>query len=112
MPAETRPVQERRTEERYPPSPNTFCSLASPVVETFGPVRLKNISREGIGFLTNKKVEPGTLMALELKNNMKATTKVLLVKLMHVTPQTGGVYLAGGTFSVPLTFEELMTLMT
>src|SRR4051794_25893093 len=45
------PDKERRNEERYPPSTDTFCSLVSPVVEDFGTAKIMNISREGIGLL-------------------------------------------------------------
>ena len=102
---------EQRAEERFPANANSACSFASPVVEDFGPVRLKNLSLKGIGLITSRKVEPGSLLAIKLVNPHKKFTKTALVRVAHATPQIGGTFLVGGDWETPLTYEELCILV-
>ena len=37
----------------------------------------------------------------------KKFSKTTLFRVVHTTPQPGGVYLIGGDFDTPLTYEEL-----
>src|SRR5436305_11418722 len=101
---------ERRTAERFPVNAETTCSFLGPVVEDFGPGKIRNISMEGIGLLTVRRVEPGTLLAVGLSNPARGFTKNVLVRVVHATPQPGGC-LVGGTFQTPLTYQELSTLV-
>jgi hypothetical protein len=102
--------KDRRAQERFPVNTDTACSFASPVVENFGPVRIKNISMDGIGLQVARKVDPGTLLAMTITNTAKSFSKTVLVRVAHSTPQDGG-YLIGGTFTSPLTYQELTTLV-
>jgi hypothetical protein len=102
--------KDRRAQERFPVNADTNCSFASPVVENFGPVRLKNLSMDGIGMQVTKKVDPGTLLAVTLANPAKGFSKTVLIRVVHSTPEGGG-YLIGGTFNTPLTYQELTTLV-
>jgi hypothetical protein len=99
--------REQRESERFPVNMGSTCVLASPVAEDFGPVRLKNISQQGIGLITSKKLEVGSLLAVKLANAAKNAVKTMLVRITHVTPQPGNTYLIGGTLDTPLTYEEL-----
>ena len=99
--------KDKRAEERFPAGPNAACVFASPVLEDFGPVKLHNISLKGIGILTSHPLEPGLLLAIKLANNTKNASKTILFRVAHATPQPGGVYLVGGDFDTPLTYEEL-----
>ena len=101
---------DRRTEERFPVNTDTSCSFLSPVVEDFGPAKLQNISMDGIGILVARQVEPGTLLAVSLSNPARGFAKTVLVRVVHATPQHGA-YLVGGTFSTPLTYQELTCLV-
>jgi hypothetical protein len=101
---------ERRAEERFPVNADASCSFISPVVEDFGPARIQNISMHGLGLLVSRRVEPGTLLAITLANQAKRFTKTVLVRIVHVTPLPGN-FLVGGTFSVPLTYQEMTTLV-
>jgi len=49
-------------------------------------------------------------MAVTLANQAKGFTKTVVIKVMHATPVAGG-YLVGGTFVVPLTYQEMTTLV-
>lgn len=91
-------------------SADVSCPFVSPVVENFGAGKIKDISMQGIGLILVRKVEIGTTLALTLTNSSKSFIKTVLVKVAHVTPQPGGT-LVGGTFTVPLTYQELTTLV-
>lgn len=103
--------KDRRSAERFPVNAHTACNFLSPVLEDFGPVRIKNVSTEGIGLMVAHKLEPGLLLAVGLANEDKSFAKTVLVRVAHVTPQPGGTYLVGGTFEIPLTYDELRTLV-
>jgi PilZ domain len=102
--------KDRRAQERFAVNADTSCSFVSPVVENFGPVRLKNISMDGIGLQVTKKLDPGTLLVMTISNPAKSFAKTVLVRVAHATPQDAG-YLVGGTFQTPLTYQELTTLV-
>ncbi len=102
---------DKRTEERFPVSATASCVLASPIVETFGPVRIKNVSLKGVGLITSKKPEPNSLLAVKLVNPSKNFSKTALLRVIHVTPQAGGSFLIGGDWDTPLTYDELCNLV-
>jgi hypothetical protein len=99
--------KEQREAERFPANASSTCALAAPVGEDLGPIRFKNLSLQGIGLVTSKKVDVGALLAVKLVNPAKKVTKTLLVRVAHVTPQPGNTFLVGGTLDPPLTYEEL-----
>jgi hypothetical protein len=101
---------DRRATERFPASPDTACSFLSPVVEDFGPAKVKNISMDGIGLLLARRVEPGSMLAVTLANTPRGFNKTVLVRVVHATPQPGGC-LVGGQFDPPLTYQELTALV-
>jgi hypothetical protein len=102
---------DRRASERFPVGRDTQCQFVSPVVEDFGPVRLQNVSTDGVGLLLTRKVEAGALLAVGVTNTAKGFARTWLVRVAHVTEQSKGSYLVGGTFVTPLTYEELTALV-
>ncbi len=101
---------DRRAAERFPVTPDTRCGFVAQVGEELGPVRIQNVSTDGIGLLLTRKVEVGSTIAVGVTNAPKGFNRTLLVKVAHVTQQMGG-YLVGGTFSTPLSYDELRTLV-
>jgi hypothetical protein len=101
---------DRRQAERFPVNADTSCPFLSPVAEDFGPVRIKDISMVGVGLVLRTRIEAGTLLAVTLSNSAKGFTKTVLVRVAHATATTGG-FLVGGTFTVPLTYQEMSTLV-
>jgi hypothetical protein len=102
---------DRRAAERFPVNQETRCEFAAPVAEPLGPVRIQNVSSDGIGLLLSKRVEAGTTLVLGVTNAGKGFARTLLVNVVHVTQQAGGTFLVGGTFSAPLTYDELRNLV-
>jgi len=101
---------ERRAEERFPVNGDAACPFISPVEKNFGAVRIRDVSMSGIGLLLSRRVEPGTLLALTLTNVARGFTKTVMVQVTHATALTGN-YLVGGTFTVPLTYQEMTALV-
>jgi hypothetical protein len=102
---------DRRGAERYPVNADAACPLASPVAEDFGPVKIRDVSMQGVGLLLRRRVEPGTLLAVVLENKARAFSKTALVRVAHVTALPGGAFLVGGTFTAPLTYQEMSALV-
>ncbi len=102
---------DRRAQERFPVNSDTACDFLSPVLEDFGPVRILNVSPDGIGLITGHKLHVGLLLAVTLVNRAKSWSKTVLVRVAHVTAQHGNTFLVGGTFNTPLTYEELKTMV-
>jgi hypothetical protein len=103
--------KDKRSEERLPAGPNSACVFASPVLEDFGPVKLHNISLRGVGLLMSHPLDQGMLLAIKLANNVQNFSKTVLFRVAHATPQPGGVYLVGGDFDTPLSYEEFRNLV-
>jgi len=103
--------KEQRQFERFPVNSSSTCDFVSPVLEDFGPVKIKNISTEGIGLLMSHHLQPGLLLAINLINKTKAYSKTVLVRVAHVTQEKTGAYLVGGEFKTPLTYDELSILV-
>ena len=101
---------DRRGAERFPVTRETTCAFVSPVVEDFGPARIKNISMDGIGLNLTRRVEPGTKLAVSITNPAKNFSKTVIVRVAHATAEHGA-FLVGGTFDTPLTYQELTALV-
>lgn len=109
-PSEKREV-DKRIAERFTVNADTACDFASPVLEDFGPVKIKNVSTHGIGILTHFKLDIGLLLAINLVNRNKSYSKTMLVRVAHVTQHVGDIYLVGGAFVTPITYDELRILV-
>src|SRR5260370_1339175 len=97
---------EKRTVERFRVGTNASCVFASPVLEDFGPIKLVNISINGVGFTSTEELPEKILLAVKLQNVATKFSKTLLVRVVHVTTQPDGTYLVGGTLDTPLTYDE------
>src|SRR5262245_39412236 len=95
--------------ERYPVNADATCAFLSPVVEDFGPVKIRDVAMQGVNLLVNRRVEPGALLAVVLTNPARRFSKTVLVRVGHIALMAGG-FLVGGAFTTPLTYQELTTL--
>jgi hypothetical protein len=57
-----------------------------------------------------RRVEAGSMVAVTLTNPAKNFVKTVLVRVAHATPQPGGC-LVGGTFSTPLSYQDLTAMV-
>jgi hypothetical protein len=93
-----------------PVNSGTTCTFAAPVVEDFGAAKVRDVTLDGVGLILSRKVEVGSLLAVTLTNQTHGFVKHILVRVAHVTPVPGG-HIVGGTFTPPLTYQELTTLV-
>ena len=101
--------EDRRAAERIPVNAGTSCSFAGRV-EDVGPVKIRDVSLQGIGLVLSKTIPVGTNIVLTLTNTIKGFAKTMMVKVAHVTPIPGG-FLVGGSFQEPLTYQELTSFV-
>jgi hypothetical protein len=104
-------IQEKRGAERFLVNGNVTCPFASPLLDDFGPVKVKNISMLGVGLVCPEAVPVGVQLAIRLANPAKKFSKTVVMRVDHVTPQSGGTYMVGGTLDTPLTYDELCVLV-
>jgi hypothetical protein len=100
---------DRRVSERIPVSAGTTCAFAGRV-EELGPVKIRDVSMQGIGLVLMKTVAVGSSLVITLSKADKAFAKTMLVKVAHVTPITGA-FFVGGSFAEPLTYQEFTSLV-
>src|SRR5947209_18877676 len=103
--------KERRQAERFPVGAQVSCSFASPVLEDFGPVKIKNVSLTGVALLSPHVLDPGILLAVTLINPAKNFNKTALVRVAHVTEVPGGSFLVGCNLESPWSYAELCMLV-
>jgi hypothetical protein len=101
---------DRRAQERIAVSAGTNCQFALRAVEDLGAIRVRDISLNGIGLLSAKKVDPGATLVIELQNESKGFSRTMVVRVAHVTPANGG-FLIGGEFLTPLSYQEFTSLV-
>lgn len=101
---------DRRAAERMAVSAAAGCTFAGQVSEEIGPVKLRDVSMNGVGLLLSRRVEVGDLLVLTLANPAQKLAKMVLVRVAHVTPVPGG-FLIGGTLTEPFTYQELTALV-
>ena len=101
---------DRRAAERIGVNPGTRCAFVGRVVDDVGPVKVRDVSMEGIGLVLLRSVPAGTVLSVGLVNPDRGFNKTVMVQVAHVTPIPGG-FLVGGSFVEPLTYQELTTLV-
>jgi hypothetical protein len=96
-----------------PPAPGwkTACRLVR--VRHEGPwlITMLDVSQSGIGLLTDRPLESGTFLQIELPSIRRKHLKPRLVRVTHSKPQPGGEWAVGGVFLRGLTEEELQVLL-
>lgn len=101
---------DRRNVERMPVGAGTECSFVGRIIEDIGPVKVRDVSMQGVGLVLLKPVEIGSLLAIGLTKADRGFAKTLMVRVIHCTPIVGG-HMVGGEFLEPLTYQELTTLV-
>jgi hypothetical protein len=103
--------EDRRATPRYPVNTDTSCPFLMPLGEDVGPAKIRDISTEGIGLLCSRPIPPGTLLVIGLKNAARNFSRTQVMQVAHTTQGVGGMYIIGGVFLSPLTYEELRTFL-
>ncbi len=97
---------ERRAHTRHEINVETNCESVGDA-SLAEQVRVRDISRGGMKFLTSMKLDPGTLIRIALPTSGSNRETAVLACVMHATPQTDGSYAIGCAFSDELGDDEL-----
>lgn len=94
-----------------PASWKTPCRLVR--IRHDGPwlVTMLDVSQSGIGLLTDRPLDSGTFLQIELPSIRRKHLKPRLVRVTHSKPQPGGEWAVGGVFLRALSESELQVLL-
>ncbi len=98
---------ERRVWIRYPSRGNAACQPASQPDDERQSARVDNISRGGIGLVTPREFEPGTLLLVELPGSTDESPAMALAYVIHVSARPGGEWSLGCSFAAELSDEDM-----
>jgi hypothetical protein len=85
---------ERRTAERFASVREASCSPLSARHATLT-VRLRDVSANGIGLLSPRRFERGTLLLIEVVGDGEEQRSMLVGKVVHITAPSTGNWLIG-----------------
>jgi hypothetical protein len=101
------PVAKRRATVRYALDADTACApLAAWGASQGWEARIRDISRGGLGLLLDRRLEPGTLITVDLPLTPDCP-RLLLARVVHATAQPDGGWLVGCALFDLLPEEEL-----
>lgn len=69
-----------------------------------------DFSERGLGLLFHRHLEPGTVLAIELKGRRHGVSRILSVRVVHATAQADGNWLIGCELNMSLTEDEIQSL--
>jgi PilZ domain len=71
----------------------------------------RDFSIQGIGLIFTRSLEPGTLLALQLRKKKAGMSDILTAEVRHATPLDDGFWALGCQLPRPLTQEECLALL-
>jgi hypothetical protein len=98
-------VADRRSSPRHPINTETICQLVNAHAAVMS-VRVCDVSRGGMRFMSTMKMEPGTLVRISMPANSGFEATVLAC-VIHATRQTDGAFAIGCAFSDELGDDQL-----
>jgi hypothetical protein len=105
------PAVHRQASVRYAPTAKTSCRVVGVVQGAPEPVKILDVSADGVSLLLHQRFDPGTLLAVELSNSDRSLTRLQLVRVVHAH-ELGTGYVVGGAFANPLSGEEIQALLS
>ncbi len=106
-----RPEAERRACSRYYFGPNPVVRfLVRPSFQCSRAI-LKDLSVEGIGLMLNRKLEPGTVLVVQLRGGRRGTSQTRLARVVQATPHDSGHWLIGCKLTWHMNTDELWALL-
>jgi hypothetical protein len=101
---------ERRASIRLQGDAKGHCQSVSLQRESAWEAIVVDISCSGIGLLLPRRFEGGALLTIELTEATAGQTHLLLVRVVHATPQPEGNWLLGCALMTALTEDEVQLL--
>jgi len=75
------------------------------------PVTIRDICAGGCQLLLSRRFEPGTLLVVDVHDEQNQPARMLLARVVRVTSLARGRWILGCTFTVPLTPDDLDSLL-
>jgi len=85
--------------------------VQNPQVAAAWPATILDISCGGFQLLLSRRFEQGTLLVVDVHDSAGQATRMLVARVARVTSQTRGRWIHGCAFSVPLSTEDLESLL-
>src|SRR5262245_21634163 len=104
---------ERRTFVRLASDLEAVCRQADGFREVGWPGRVRDISRGGIGLLATHRFQPGSYLAIDLRDRTDTILRTVRVRVIHAAATNvdgNSRWLLGCAFDAPLSEEELQAL--
>jgi PilZ domain-containing protein len=93
----TEPRANQRAALRYASCLKTICHIATSQGGFVRDAKVHDLSTDGVGLILEERVEPGTLLSVELENSLKSLFRTVLARVVHVRKQADA-WLVGCTF--------------
>jgi hypothetical protein len=111
LPADDPQGIERRASTRYPCNLATSCRLAVAVKDEAHPARVRNISAGGVSLVLGHEFLSGDILAVELKSMPRNFVRHLKVRVIYCIEHPSGDFIVGGSFTSPLTDDEVTAFL-
>ena len=85
--------------------------VENPQVAAAWPATVLDISCGGFQLLLSRRFEPGTLLVVDVHDPAGQATRMLVARVARVTTLTRGRWVHGCAFSVPLSTEDLESVL-
>jgi hypothetical protein len=97
---------DRRVSVRRQPTVGTVCDLADSA-ERIGTGLVWNVSASGVSMLLQRRLEPGTVVDVELSAADTGFRLALPLRVAHAAQLRTGDFILGGQFARNLTADEM-----
>jgi hypothetical protein len=96
---------------RYPCTLDAHCHLSVTPPYDACTARVRDISSHGLALPLYRKLQPGTILAVQFLQRAGWSNRSLAARVVHVTAQADGSWLLGCAWAKPLAEEELRALL-
>jgi hypothetical protein len=102
---------DRRVSVRYLAEKESFAYSLGNNGDVCFTARIHDISRDGMGLIVSERVDPGTILNVELHGSAEGVPCFLLARVMWTRERGEGMLLVGCQFSRSLSESELRALL-
>jgi hypothetical protein len=109
--ARARLEERRRVRRQELHHPEVTAEVVAVIGGNHWPAGVANLSTTGVSLLLDPRLQPGSLLSVELRNAAGSFTCMHLAWVVHVSPAAQGQILHGCRFTEDLGEEELRSLL-
>src|SRR5262249_4531549 len=105
-------ANERRACVRFTTELEALCQPGSGRLDsTWWLARICNISAGGLGLVIRRRVQPGTILTVDLDSPARNSARTFHAQVRHATTGTDGMWVVGCVLANRLSDEELQALL-